>query len=178
MSSSAVDIMQKKADDATVSWREYEALRDHLQGYYERSSDSIEKEVQAVQLKLEQTDTTMNNMQTQMTDLQASVQALTRSVNGLRLAVEQRPQDNLADDASVHGDNEQILGHGRGGGLPGRGRGFAQPRAQHVPRNDQQEDGLGKPKFSIPRFDGMGDVEDYLTWELKIEKLWRLHEYT
>ena len=136
MSSSAVDIMQKKADDATVSWHEYEALRDHLQGYFERSSDSIEKDVQAVQLKLEQTENVVNNMQTQMTDLQASVQALTQSVNGLRVAVEQRQQDVAADDDSVHGDNEQFLGHGRGGGLPGRGRGFAPLRAQRVPRND------------------------------------------
>jgi hypothetical protein len=30
----------------------------------------------------------------------------------------------------------------------------------------------------IPRFDGEGDVEDYLTWELKIDDLWRLHAYT
>jgi hypothetical protein len=37
---------------------------------------------------------------------------------------------------------------------------------------------VGKPKFSIPRFDGEGDVEDYLTWELQIETLWCLHAYT
>src|SRR3954469_15842572 len=42
----------------------------------------------------------------------------------------------------------------------------------------QQEDGLGKPKFSLPKFEGSNDVEEYLIWELKIEKLWRLHEYT
>jgi hypothetical protein len=30
----------------------------------------------------------------------------------------------------------------------------------------------------IPRFDGEGDVEDYLTWELKIDTLWHLHAYT
>jgi hypothetical protein len=36
---------------------------------------------------------------------------------------------------------------------------------------------LGKPKFSIPRFDGKGDVEDYLTRELRIETLWCLHAY-
>jgi hypothetical protein len=31
--------------------------------------------------------------------------------------------------------------------------------------------------FSIPRFEGGTDVEEYLKWELKIEKLWRLHDY-
>ena len=42
----------------------------------------------------------------------------------------------------------------------------------------QEDDGLGKPKFSIPKFEGSTDVEEYLTWELKMEKLWRLHDYT
>jgi hypothetical protein len=37
---------------------------------------------------------------------------------------------------------------------------------------------LGKPKFSIPKFEGGTDVEEYLTWELKIAKLWHLHDYT
>jgi hypothetical protein len=36
---------------------------------------------------------------------------------------------------------------------------------------------MGKPKFSIPKFESGTDVEEYLTWELKIEKLWRLHDY-
>ncbi|KAK1642225.1 hypothetical protein QYE76_060030, partial [Lolium multiflorum] len=45
-------------------------------------------------------------------------------------------------------------------------------------RGFEEEDGLGKPKFSIPKFEGGADVEEYLTWELKIEKLWRLHNYT
>ena len=43
---------------------------------------------------------------------------------------------------------------------------------------NREDDGLGKPKFSIPKFEGSPDVEEYLTWELKIEKLWRMHDYT
>ncbi|KAK1663507.1 hypothetical protein QYE76_051666 [Lolium multiflorum] len=42
-------------------------------------------------------------------------------------------------------------------------------------RGQDEEDGLGKPKFSIPKFEGGADVEEYLTWKLKIEKLWSLH---
>ncbi|KAK1678437.1 hypothetical protein QYE76_039285 [Lolium multiflorum] len=45
----------------------------------------------------------------------------------------------------------------------------------HLARGQDEEDGLGKPKFSIPKFEGGADVEEYLTWELKIEKLWSLH---
>jgi hypothetical protein len=47
---------------------------------------------------------------------------------------------------------------------------FAQP----VHRD---EDGLGKPKFTMPKFVVSTDVEEYLNWELKVEKLWRMHEY-
>jgi hypothetical protein len=58
--------------------------------------------------------------------------------------------------------------------MPGHGR---QPpfAARRVPAQD--DDGLGKPKFSVPRFEGTPNVEEYLTWELKIEKLWHLHDY-
>ena len=60
---------------------------------------------------------------------------------------------------------------------PAHGRGLAPlGRAHRVP-NQAADDGLGKPKFSIPKFDGSIDPEDYLTWELKIEKLWRLFDY-
>jgi hypothetical protein len=48
---------------------------------------------------------------------------------------------------------------------------FAQP----VHRD---EGGLGKPKFTIPKFVGSTDVEEYLNWELKVEELWHMHEYT
>ena len=38
-------------------------------------------------------------------------------------------------------------------------------------------DSVGKPKFSIPKFEGSIDVEEYVNWELKMEQLWRLHDY-
>ena len=181
MSASDVDVMQKKPDDTPVIWREYEALRDHLERIITRTTDAIDSDVQAVQMKVEATDATVNNMQVQVNDLQTSIQALTQSVNALRLTVEQRPLPHAdADDESAHGDNEDFAaagrGNGRGNGPPFRGHGFVPVGAQRVPF--QQDDGLGKPKFFIPKFEGGPDVEEYLTWELKIEKLWRLHDYT
>jgi hypothetical protein len=47
--------------------------------------------------------------------------------------------------------------------------------ARRIPIQD--EDVLSKPKFHIPKFEGSTNVEEYLTWELKMEKLWRLHDY-
>jgi hypothetical protein len=34
---------------------------------------------------------------------------------------------------------------------------------------NRDEDGLGKPKFTMPKFVGCTDVEEYLNWELKVE---------
>ena len=115
MSSSGVDVMQKKADDATVTWREYEALRDHLTGIITRSTEHIDSDIQAIQMKVDGTEATVNTMQTQVNVFQTSIQQLTNAVNGLRVAVEQRQPAGLGDDDSVHGDNEHMLGnHGRG----------------------------------------------------------------
>jgi hypothetical protein len=85
MSSSGVDVMQKKADDATVTWREYEALHDHLTGIMDRSTATIDGDIQAIQMKVDATEHIVNAMQTQVTDLQTSIQQLTMSVNGLRV---------------------------------------------------------------------------------------------
>jgi hypothetical protein len=76
---------------------------------------------------------------------------------------------------SVHDDLEHMMCQGCGRGAPGRGR---QPQfaARRLPLQD--DDGLGKPKFTIPKFEGSTYVEEYLTWEIKMEKLWRLHDYT
>jgi hypothetical protein len=71
------------------------------------------------------------------------------------------------------------LGRGRGY----RGRGFAPIGAQRVPvfpapgAAPHYDDGPPRPKFTIPQFHG-NDVEEYLNWDLKVEKLWHLHEYT
>ena len=177
MSSSDEVVMQKKDDNTTVTWREYEALRDHLTGVINRSTENIDADIQAMQMKVEATETTVTNMQAQMTQLQTSIQQLTQSVTGLRVAVEQRQHGDHGDDDSVHGDNEHMMGNnGHGRGVPGQGRQPPHMAARRVPL--QEDDGLGKPKFSIPKFEGSPDVEEYLTWELKIEKLWRLHDYT
>jgi hypothetical protein len=104
---------------------------------------------------------------------------LTQSLAALRQPIAPPlvpPADEFADDDSVH-DNANLIGpngHGRGlgqqGWLP-----LVLGARRVIPAED---DYLGKPKFSIPHFDGKGDVEDYLTWELWIETLWRLHDYT
>ncbi|KAK1619622.1 hypothetical protein QYE76_025139 [Lolium multiflorum] len=83
-------------------------------------------------------------------------------------ALQQQQQDDdedpeLADDAH----NARGAPHGH------RPRGWV-PLGRNG-RGQDEEDGLGKPKFSIPKFEGGADVEEYLTWELKIEKLWSLH---
>ena len=160
-------------------------MRDHLTGVFSRTTDAIEKDVQDVQLKLTDNETAVTNITTQVTALQTSMNTLQQSIDALRRVVDQQPppleEDAEFDDGSVHADNEvpNVQANGRGrGNHPGRGRGFVPiGRAQRLPLQ-AADDGLGKPKFSIPSFEGSTDPEEYLTWELKIEKLWRLHDYT
>ena len=146
---------------------------------FTKQTEDLDSAVHNVDLKLGETDATVKEIQTQVTALQANLTTLTQSVNALRVAIEQ-PQPEEFDDAdSIHADNEDVLGNARGRGIGhARGRGFVPIGARRVHDQPQQEDVLGKPRFSIPNFDGQGDVEDYLAWELKIEKLWRLHDYT
>jgi hypothetical protein len=73
MSSSGVDVMQKKPDDTPVIWREYEALRDHLERIITRTTNTIDYDIQVVQMKVEATNSTVNTMQVQVNDLQTSI---------------------------------------------------------------------------------------------------------
>ncbi|KAK1695746.1 hypothetical protein QYE76_012443 [Lolium multiflorum] len=90
----------------------------------------------------------------------------------MRLAIEnltaQQQQDD-EEDPELEDDAHNARGAPRGH----RPRGWV-PLGRNG-RGQDEEDGLGKPKFSIPKFEGGADVEEYLTWELKIEKLWSLH---
>ncbi|WVZ95637.1 hypothetical protein U9M48_041371 [Paspalum notatum var. saurae] len=98
------------------------------------------------------------------------------------------------DQAHAH---EQ--GHGRGGGGAafgqGRGRGRGNGAAHdtepqdtfRLHRNDNfrrrfpnfndqpNEEKFGKLKFSMPKFEGTSDPDACLTWELKVEKIFRMH---
>ncbi|KAK1694088.1 hypothetical protein QYE76_010785 [Lolium multiflorum] len=172
-------IILKKDPSTPVTWMEYEALRDHLTRELRLTTETFDTEIQGVNLKVDEATTAINTVQTSMTTLQVSMNTLTQAVQDIRTMVQQQPLD---EDGSVNGDNAdaaaQGMGRGVGRGLPrGVNRGFVEIGARRVPQ--QQDDGLGKPKFSIPRFEGGTDVEEYLTWELKIERLWRLHpDYT
>ncbi|XP_066333788.1 uncharacterized protein [Miscanthus floridulus] len=39
------------------------------------------------------------------------------------------------------------------------------------------EERFGKLKFTMPKFDGGSDPDAYFTWELKVDKIFRLHNY-
>jgi hypothetical protein len=192
-SSDDVDVQQKKDAASVVTWREYEALRDHLKLLITKQDDHTTREIQNVQLQLGQNDETVQAVQTQVTNVQTqvtelnthvtaiqqSITALTQAVQNLRPMFERQPAhahvgghgENDDADARVHGENyDDLNAHAYGGGrahgrAPGRGRGFAPIGAHRVaqPVNVQQQDGLGKPKFSIPIFTGSSDLEEYLT---------------
>src|SRR3954462_14468 len=161
MSQASFDVMQKQDKDAPVTWEAYEGLRDHLTDLITKSGNHVDTNMQAVEMKVDGTGATVTTMQTQMTALQASIQQLTTSVTRMRDAIDQRQQGGHDDAGSFHGDNDNLRVN------PGRGRGgqgqFRHPNfglgARRLPIQD--DDILSKPKFSIPKFEGSTDVEDY-----------------
>jgi len=184
-------VQQKKEDNASVNWREYVALRDHLTGQFGAQSEKLQSD-------LASTDAKVVTLQQSMAALQQSMDAMNRSMQ----VITQR-HGQPADVASVHGEHEdqfgddddvyeevdaqanaRRVGRGEGRAAAPPGRGFAPlGRARRVLHNvdhaaNRDDDGLGKPKFSIPKFEGSIDVEEYINWELKMEQLWRLHDYT
>ena len=145
-SASDASVQQKKNPDEVVKWNEYEALRDHLKLRVEQSVESMQEDLQCVELKIEGAAT------------QESVEALTRQIADLTALVQQRPPQ-VNDNASVHdgadihadGHEEFPLGGGRGGrghaASPGRGFHAIGARRFPQPENNCEEDGLGKPNF-------------------------------
>ncbi|KAK1647283.1 hypothetical protein QYE76_065088 [Lolium multiflorum] len=152
-------VNQENKDSADIiTWREYEALRNEMRREFRTQDDELKGKVEEISQKLNTTNETVTAMQDQMTDIQRTLRTLSLSVENLTTQQQQQQQDADADEAHGRGDRP------RGWaplGRPGRGL--------------DEEDGLGKPKFSIPKFEGGADIEEYLTWDLKIEKLWNLH---
>jgi hypothetical protein len=48
-------------------------------------------------------------------------------------------------------------------------------RRHHHHQDDEQH--FGKLKFTMPKFSGSTEPEEYLSWALKINKIFRLHNY-
>ncbi|KAK1662638.1 hypothetical protein QYE76_050797 [Lolium multiflorum] len=150
-----------------ITWREFEALRNEMRREFRAQDDVLNGKVEAINQKLDTTNATVTTMADQVTDIQ-------RSLADMRLAIEnltaQQQQDD-DEDPELQDDAHNARGAPRGN----RPRGWA-PLGRNG-RGQDEEDGLGKPKFSIPKVEGGADVEEYLTWELKIEKLWNLHPH-
>ncbi|KAK1644746.1 hypothetical protein QYE76_062551 [Lolium multiflorum] len=148
-----------------ITWREYEALRNEMRCEFRTQDDELKGTVDEIKQTLDATNVTVTGLADQMTDIQ-------RNIADMRLTIEnltaQQQQDD-DEDPELEDDAHNARGAPRGH----RPRGWV-PLGRNG-RGQDEEDGLGKPKFSIPKFEGGAIVEEYLTWELKIEKLWSLH---
>ncbi|KAK1685200.1 hypothetical protein QYE76_046048 [Lolium multiflorum] len=149
-----------------ITWREFEALRNEMRREFRTQDDELKGTVDEIKQTLDATNETVTGLADQMTDIQ-------RNIADMRLAIEnltaQQQQQDDDEDPELEDDAHNARGAPRGH----RPRGWV-PLGRNG-RGQDEEDGLGKPKFSIPKFEGGADVEEYLTWELKIEKLWSLH---
>jgi hypothetical protein len=116
-----------------------------------------------------------------------------------------RKQQERRQRAPFHARRPAGRGRGDGGNGGGRGRGrgrgqedndyaefedeyeeeeveqppnYGHRRRGNYERDWPNEERFGKLKFTIPKFDGGSDPETYLTWELKVDKIFRLHNYS
>ncbi|KAK1667361.1 hypothetical protein QYE76_055520 [Lolium multiflorum] len=157
-------ILRENKDSADIiTWREFEALRNQMRREFRAQDDVLKGTVQGISQKMDTTHETVTTMKDKMIDIERALQMLQMTVDNLKDQQQQEDEDLDPQDAVP----------GRGVGRGNRPRGWVE--LGRPGRGHDEEDGLGKPKFSIPKFEGGADVEEYLTWELKIEKLWNLH---
>jgi hypothetical protein len=72
------------------------------------------------------------------------------------------------DSAAEIGDQDTFKLH--------RNDNFRRPR--NINNDQSNEEKFGKLKFSMPKFEGTSDPDAYLTWELKVDKIFRVHNYS
>ncbi|KAK1651327.1 hypothetical protein QYE76_069132 [Lolium multiflorum] len=152
-----------------ITWREYEALRNEMRREFRTNDDELKSTVDEIKQTLDATNVTVTGLSDQMTDIQRNIADMRLAIENLTVLQQQQQEDD--DDPELEDDAHNARGAPRGH----RPRGLV-PLGRNG-RGQDEEDGLGKPKFSIPKFEGGADVEEYLTWELKIEKLWSLHPH-
>jgi hypothetical protein len=114
-------------------------------------------------------------------------------------------QRQLQRQVAAHARRPAVQGHGNGGNGAGRGRGrgCGDRRSEYADsddgdegddleqhrdddnwhqgchaRNRENEERFGKLKFTMPKFDGGSDPKAYLTWELKVDKIFCMHNYS
>ncbi|KAK1628024.1 hypothetical protein QYE76_002339 [Lolium multiflorum] len=152
-----------------ITWREYEALRNEMRREFRTKDDELKGTVDEIKQTLDATNVTVTGLADQMTDIQRNIADMRLAIENLTAQQQQQQDDD--EDPELEDDAHNARGAPRGH----RPRGWV-PLGRNG-RGQDEEDGLGKPKFSIPKFEGGADVEEYLTWELKIEKLWSLHPH-
>ena len=97
-------VRQRKEGTAAVTWREYEALRDHLSRQFSNQCDKIQTDLAATDVKLENVLQTANNSAATLQTIQANLDTLTRAMRTLT-----QRHDQPADDASAHGNHGEDI---------------------------------------------------------------------
>ena len=139
----------------------------------------------------------LNELRQSMEDKQ---DRLTQDFQALMAEIRRnRPPQDGASNHSEDGDDSDGRGGRRGrrnrSAARGRGRGWNRRNDDNYESEDENDDNhshhdhrhrrrghreerFGKLKFTMPKFEGGSDPETYFTWELKVDKIFRLHNYS
>ncbi|KAK1618306.1 hypothetical protein QYE76_023823 [Lolium multiflorum] len=130
---------ENKNSADTITWREYEALRNEMRREFRTPIDELKGTVQGLSQKLDTTCETVTTMKDQMTDIQ-------RNLADMRLAIENLTQQQQEDDDDH--DLQDDARNARGAPCGNRPRGWA-PLGRNG-RGHDEEDGLGHFKRDCP----------------------------
>ncbi|KAK1696997.1 hypothetical protein QYE76_013694 [Lolium multiflorum] len=135
-----------------ITWREYEALRNEMRREFRTTDDELKGTVDEIKQTLDATNETVTGLADKMTDMQRNIADIRLAIENLTAQQQQQQDDD--EDPELEDDAHNARGAPRGH----RPRGWV-PLGRNG-RGQDEEDGLGKPKFSIPKFEGGADVEE------------------
>jgi hypothetical protein len=176
-----------------VTMAQFNELRQNI----EERANGLANDLQAILHQVQHIHHVAKNASNHEDDVEETAEEATE-----RVAREQQERrQRVAFHARRHAGRGRGDGGNRGGRGRGRGRGqedndYAEFEGEYEEEEVEQppnygrrrrynyecdrpnEERFGKLKFTIPKFDGGSDPETYLTWELKVDKNFRLHNYS
>ena len=170
------------------------ALLQHFERKVRLHAEHLDEDVRVTNERLGQLEATQINTNTRLTALEGTLGALNTSLVGILERLDRMDRkghdgsgrrNNNNTDSSVAGhDEEEYSADTEHDGEVNDQRRHQQRRHRHGTRARQprrevrdNDDPLGKIKFSMPSFDGKYDPNAYLTWELAVDQKFACHDF-
>ncbi|XP_062179401.1 uncharacterized protein LOC133884012 [Phragmites australis] len=170
------------------------ALLQHFERKVRLHAEHLDEDVRVTNERLGQLEATQINTNTRLTALEGTLGALNTSLVGILERLDRmgrkghdgsgRRNNNNTDSSVAGHDEEEYSADTEHDGEVNDQRRHQQRRHRHGTRARQprrevrdNDDPLGKIKFSMPSFDGKYGPNAYLTWELAVDQKFACHDF-